>query len=116
MNSKRKGSTGERELAGILRHHGYDSHRNDQRYVGGLENPDITLPGVHAEGKRTEALRLYDSMAQAVRDANGKTLPVVMHRKNHSPWVVIMRLDDWVQIYREWEAGNWLNERKDVVK
>lgn len=102
MNGKKKGSAGERELAGILRAHGYDSHRNDQRYVGGLENPDISLPGVHVECKRTEALRLYDSIAQATHDANGKALPVVMHRRNHSPWLAIMRLDDWIQLYREW--------------
>ena len=44
-------------------------------------------------------------MDQAVRDANGKNLPAVMHRRNHSPWVVIMRLDDWIQLYREWESG-----------
>ena len=105
MNSKRKGSTGERELSGILRSHGYDSRRCDQRYIGGLENPDVTLPGVHVEVKRTEALRLYDSMAQAIHDANGKSLPVVMHRRNHSPWVAIMKLDDWIQLYREWEYG-----------
>ena len=102
MNSKRKGSAGERELAGILRAHGYDAHRNDQMYVGGTENPDITLPGVHIECKRTEALRLYDAMEQAARDANGKALPVVMHRRNHSPWLAIMRLDDWIQLYKEW--------------
>jgi len=103
MNSKRKGSAGERELAEILRSHGYDSHRNNQRYVSGLENPDITLPGVHVEVKRSEALRLYDALTQAVHDANGKALPAVMHRKNHSPWVVIMRLDDWMLIFKEWE-------------
>jgi len=104
MNSKRKGSAGERELAGILRSCGYQSYRNDQRYIGGLELPDVTLPGIHVECKRTEALRLYDSMAQAVRDANGKSLPVVMHRKNHAPWVAIMLLEDWMQLYREWQS------------
>jgi len=104
MNGKRKGSAGERELVGILRAHGYDSHKNDQRYVGGKENPDVTLPGIHAEVKRTEALRLYDALAQAIGDANGKALPAVFHRRNHASWVVIMRLDDWIQLYREWGA------------
>ena len=105
MNSKRKGSAGERELAGVLRAHGYDAHRNDQRYVGGLERPDVALPGVHVECKRCEALRLYDALAQATRDANGKSLPAVMHRKNHAPWVVIMALDSWMELFREWESG-----------
>ena len=99
MNSKRKGSGGERELAAILRAHGFDSHRNEQRYIGGLENPDVTLPGVHIECKRSERLHLYEALAQAKRDANGKAVPVVMHRKNHAPWVVIMALEDFLPIY-----------------
>ena len=105
MNSKAKGSAAERELIKILQSHGYDSKRNDQRYVGGMENPDVTLPGVHIECKRTEKLRVYDAMAQAIHDSNGKALPVVMTRKNHSPWLVIMRLDDWIELYRELEGG-----------
>jgi hypothetical protein len=24
--------------------------------------------------------------------------------KNHSPWLAIMRLDDWIEIYKEWEV------------
>lgn len=81
MNSKAKGGRGEKELAGILRSHGYDSRRNDQRYIGGVDNPDVTLEGCHIEVKRTEKLRLYDAIAQAIHDCNGKTLPVVMTRK-----------------------------------
>ena len=104
-NPKRKGSAGERELIKILRSHGYDSQRNNQQYVGGKDNPDITLPGCHVECKRTEKLRLYDAMAQAIHDANGKSLPVVMTRKSHAPWLVCMRLDDWIELYREWQAG-----------
>jgi len=105
MNPKRKGSQGERELAKVLQSHGFESKRNDQRYIGGIENPDISLTGCHIECKRTEKLRLYDAMAQAIHDANGKALPVVMTRKNHSPWLVVMRLDDWIELFREWEAG-----------
>ena len=105
MNSKQKGSQGERELASILRGHGYNSHRNDQMFKGGKENPDVSLPGVHVECKRTELLQLYPAIEQARRDANGKAFPCVMHRKNHAPWVVVMYLDDWINLYREWEAG-----------
>ena len=107
MNSKRKGSAGERELAGILCAYGYDAHRNDQRFVSGLENPDVALSGVHIEVKRCEALRLYDAVEQAARDANGKAVPVVMHRKNHAPWLVIMPLDSWIELYREWASGRY---------
>ena len=44
-------------------------------------------------------------MSQSIADARDGELPVVMHRRNHSAWLVTMRLDDWVGIYREWEAG-----------
>ena len=112
MNVKRKGNDGERELARLLCDYGYPSHRNDQSFKGGKDNPDITLPGMHVECKRVEALRLYDSLEQARRDANGHALPCVMHRKNHAQWVCIMYLEDWIQLYREWEAGRiaqWKN-------
>lgn len=69
--------------------------------MGGLENPDITLPGMHVEVKRTEALRLYPAMEQAIRDANGKAVPVVMHRKNRAGWLVVMRLEDWIKLLEE---------------
>ena len=68
MNSKVKGNSGERELAKILCAHGYNAHRNDQRYISGLENPDVSLPGIHIECKRTETLRLYNALEQGVKD------------------------------------------------
>lgn len=43
MNVKRKGTAGERELAALLTAHGLHPQRGDQRYVGGLHNPDIAL-------------------------------------------------------------------------
>lgn len=99
MNSKQKGNRGERELARLLQEKGYDAHRNSQWAQGGMENPDVSLPGIHIECKRVEALRLYDALEQAERDANGKALPCVMHRKNKAPWVVIMALEDWLKLY-----------------
>jgi len=99
MNSKRKGTAGEIELAKLLCSHGYNAHRNNQRWISGHENPDVSLPGVHIECKRTEALRLYASLEQAVKDANGKKLPAVFHRRNRESWIVIMKLDDWLKLY-----------------
>ena len=101
MNSKAKGNKGELELAKLLCSHGLNAQRNDQMYISGRENPDISIPGIHCEVKRTEALRLYDAMFQAEHDANGRAIPVVMHRKNRHPWLVIMRLDDWITLYKK---------------
>lgn len=109
MNSKRKGSAGERELLHLLEAHGIPAHRNDQKFVGGLDRPDVsaTVCGVplHVEVKRQERLRLSAAMMQAVHDANGHALPVVVHRSNRQPWLVSMRLEDILQLLHEREMG-----------
>lgn len=110
--SKEKGKRGERELAGILRQHGYsDSHRG-QQYSGADGSADVVgLPGIHIECKRVEKLNLYDAMAQAIEGGTkplpfeGDRLPAVFHRKNNHSWLVTMRLEDWIKIYKECEAG-----------
>ncbi len=84
-NGKRKGKTGELELARKLREYGYDVRRSVQ-YNGKAEDGQadlVGMPGIHIECKRTEALRLYDAVDQAKRDAAGSNIPVVFHRKNN---------------------------------
>lgn len=100
-SSQRKGADGERELAALLREYGYPVERGGSLSFG--EVPDLTgLPGVHIECKRTEQLRPYDWMAQAERDAArfGDGLPAVFFRRSHAPWLVTMRLDDWMNLYK----------------
>lgn len=98
MNSKRKGNAGERELLCLLEAHGITARRNDQKWTGGVDNPDISaeLRGipVHVEVKHREHFSLYPAMEQAAHDANGHALPVVAYRANRKPWVVILRLGD----------------------
>ncbi len=105
MNSRQKGAAGERELARKLRDLGYDCRRG-QQYSGANGDADVVgLPGIHIECKRVERLCIEDAIAQAKRDAREGEVPVVMHRKNHCEWLVTMPLDQWIEIYREWEAG-----------
>lgn len=108
VNGKRKGKTGELELARKLKEYGYDVRRSVQ-YNGKEEEGQadlLGLPGIHIECKRTERLGLYDAVDQAKRDSKGKNqLPVVFHRKNKCEWLAIMPLDAFMEIYREWEAG-----------
>lgn len=106
INSKRKGKKGELELARKLREYGYETRRTAQ-YCGNTGDAAdlVGLPGVHIECKRTESLRLYDAVAQAKRDATGGKIPVVFHRKNNSEWLAILPMDEFMKIYREWEAG-----------
>ena len=109
MNSKQKGKRGELELARVLREYGFFTRRGVQ-YKGGEDSPDVVgLPGIHIEVKRVEKLNIYDAIAQAKRDA-GKLLRAVFHRKNNCEWLVTMPLEDWIVIYREWEASRWLKE------
>lgn len=102
VNSKRKGNAGELELLHLLEAHGLTARRNDQRYTGGVDNPDLscTVDGmpIHIECKRTEKLSLYEAMNQAERDANGHALPVVVHRRSRKPWLVVIKLDDLLKI------------------
>lgn len=117
MNSRRKGAAGERELARILRNdYGYKDAKRGQQYCGINGNADVVdaLPGIHIECKRVERLNLYEAMSQAKRDAREDELPAVFHRKNHSEWVVVMTLDDFMNLYREWEAGHELKEREEA--
>lgn len=102
MNSKRKGNRAERELLQILQAHGLDARRNDQRYIGGVDNPDISVRigslSVHAECKRVERLSLAAALRQAHRDANGHALPVVIHRRSREPWLVTVELADLLEV------------------
>ena len=105
--SRDKGKRGEREIASILRSYGYDARRGVQ-YHGGQDSPDVVgLPGIHIEVKRVERLSLYDAMAQSRADS-GADMPIVMHRRNDSKWLVIQPLEDWIELYREWENGRKL--------
>lgn len=105
MNSREKGASGERELARKLREHGYEARRG-QQYSGANGDADVLgLREIHIECKRVERLNLQDAMSQAIGDAKEGELPAVFHRKNHCEWLVTMRLDDWMSLYREYELS-----------
>lgn len=104
-NSRQKGAAGERELAAILREYGYNARRGCQ-FSGKNGDADVVgLPGIHIECKRVQKLNLQDAYDQSKRDAREGEIPTVMHRKNHCEWLVTMKLEDWIRLYAEWEAG-----------
>lgn len=104
INSRQKGAAGERELALTLREHGYDARRG-QQYSGKNGDADVIgLPNVHIEAKRVERLNIDDALDQSRRDARKGEIPVVMHRRNHTPWKVTMLLEDWIKLYKDWEG------------
>ena len=105
MSQREKGKRGERELASMLRDEGYDTRRG-QQFCGKNGDADVVgLPGIHIEVKRVEHLNLYDAIAQACRDSMVNELPAVFHRKDRCAWLVTMPFEDWITLYREWEAG-----------
>ncbi len=95
-NSRRKGARGELEVAAILRTYGYKARRG-QQFRGGDDAPDVVhnVPGVHIEVKYTEHFRLYQALQQAQDDC-GDLVPVVVHRRKHKPWVVILTLKNYL--------------------
>ena len=107
-SSQRKGADGERELADLLRRFGYTIQRGGSLSYG--TRPDLAgLPGIHIEVKRAERLNITKAMAQAIRDAERfqDGLPTVFHRRNRQPWLVTMRLADWITMYER----NMKNDR-----
>lgn len=113
--SQRKGRAAELELSRILRGHGYNVEPGRALSYG--EVPDLSgLPGVHIECKRAETLRLSEWMAQAERDAQrfGDGAPAVFFRRSRSPWCVVMKLEDWMAIYKqERKADSVLSEKRE---
>lgn len=107
-NSRSKGKRGELEFAQLLRDAGLVAWRG-QQFAGGTESPDVvceSLPHVHFEIKRVEQLNLLAAMAQSVTDA-GHKLPVVAHRRNKQPWLVTMRVQDFIELARSADPAPW---------
>jgi hypothetical protein len=77
------------------------AHRGRQ-YHGGHDSPDVRLEGValHVEAKRVERLELYAALDQATADAPRDAVPVVWHRRNLRPSVVIVETARLVDLAR----------------
>ena len=107
INSRKKGASGERELANKLKDYGYKTRRGQQ--FSGLEGEDVVgLDYIHIECKRVERLNLEDAMLQAKRDAKQGQMPTVFHRKNNQKWLVTMELDNWIRLYNEYYSSQKL--------
>lgn len=96
--SRDKGKVGEREVAALLRAHGFDGKRGVQ-YQGGHDSADVVgLPGFNIEVKRTETFNLYGAYEQAQSDAAGTATPVVFHRRNGKEWMAVLKADDFLAL------------------
>ena len=116
--SQRKGADGERELAEKLKEYGYDIQRGGSLSFGTV--PDLTgLPGVHIKCKRVERLNIPEAMRQAIRDAEAFAdgIPIPFHRRNRQPWLVTMRLPDFMDLFQEARRDNkeiYLEKQEEI--
>lgn len=99
-SNKRRGADAERELARKLNEYGFDVRRG---YVQSHEADVVGLDGIHIECKFVRNVNLSEAMIQAVNDANRMQdgLPAVFTRKPRTDWLVVMRLEDWIELYRK---------------
>ncbi len=98
--SQRKGRAGELELSRILNGYGFKAEPG-KAVSYGTEPDVVNLPGIHVECKRVERLNVPEAMQQSIRDAERfkDGIPALFHRRNRSPWLVTMRLEDWAKLY-----------------
>lgn len=99
MRSRDKGARGERDAAKAWGEATGAACRRGQQFSGSPDSPDVVTsqPDIHLEVKRVERGNPYDWMDQAVRDAGAKC-PVVLHRRNNRPWLVLVRLHDVMRL------------------
>ena len=101
MNSRNKGASGERELANVLKEHGYQARRG-QQFCGSNGDADVVgLLGFHIECKRVERLDVTKAMHQSINDARDGEIPIVCHRKNREKWLVTISLDDFLELLKQ---------------
>lgn len=101
INSRNKGARAEREFASFLREHGFDARRG-QQFSGSPDSPDVVSDSFpfHIETKMVQKLNLIDACAQAEGDCGGKPW-IVAHRRNHSPWLITLRAEEFMKLVRE---------------
>jgi Holliday junction resolvase len=105
MNSKRKGSQGEREFALFCRQRGYEARRGVQ-FCGVNGDADVIgLPNIHIEVKRVEKLNIEDALFQSRKDSRFGEIPIVAHRKNNHKWLITMDAAQWFLLFKEWELS-----------
>ena len=95
---REKGKRGEREVAAILRDHGYTEARRTQQFAGrtGDSSDVVGLDGYHIEVKRQERAAIYEWFAQARRDC-GSDIPLVVFRRSGDKWMALLEFEDFLE-------------------
>lgn len=89
-----------------MQKHGYDCHRT-QQYCGntGDASDVVGLPGIHMECKYRETIgNIYEWIDQAGNDSKKSgNIPAVFCRKACGGTLVVMRIDEWMKLYKAYE-------------
>jgi hypothetical protein len=103
--SKRKGATGELDVAKLAIAHGFTECRRNfgsgSRGGGDL----IGIPGVSMECKRQERLNIHAAYEQAARAARATEMPVVAFKRSRGPWLAVLELDELFALLKLREAA-----------
>lgn len=114
INAKKKGSRGERECCDVWKRHGFENAHRSQQFSGrGESAADIegVHPDVHIECKvgYNGYARLYGFLDQAKRDAKDGQVPVVNCRMDRKEWLCVLRLDDFIEIFKRAKENENVN-------
>ncbi len=107
--AKSKGKRGEREIANLLKEHGFTSARRTAQFCGksGDASDVVGLPGYHVEVKYVERLNLWTAVDQAERDSKAheestgeKLTPVIFFRKRGRHWLVCLDAEKFLELVK----------------
>lgn len=99
-NSRQKGKRGELDAAETLRRLFSWTTRRTQQFKGTTDSSDVEVaetPDAFWEVKREERLNVFKALATAVAEA-GPKLPILLHRRNNTEWLVTVRLVDLARL------------------
>lgn len=91
-----KGYRGEKEVEAILNEYGIDAERG----LVFMHQPDImTDTPIHIEVKRQETTKIHEWFKQS-ESACGNKIPTVVHRRSREPWMITMRFEDFLKLWK----------------
>lgn len=112
-----KGLKGEQEVARSWRDRGFTVRGLEGGGDHGIVSDSMTGVRIHSEVKRQETARPWAWYEQAAAEAPPAFIPVVHFRRNRSPWLVLLALDDLQDLLqmRRRQGGN-ADELTDRVR
>lgn len=103
LNSRVKGAVGERAACEALAEHLGLTARRSQQHCATDSASDIIVnetPRLWWEIKRTQRINVAAVMQRSKKDCGDK-IPVLMHRPNHSEWMVTVYLPDLLAVLND---------------